>query len=108
MGWALFFLNGLIFSSKQLRNLNVFVYICGKNHRMKPSEFVNKFKSRYLWGNLAAMVVVGVLLCIAVKYCYAEQYTHHDHSCEILLGCVYASWRSNCGAGCAQQTLCRC
>ena len=79
MGWALFFLNGLIFSSKQLRNLNVFVYIFGKNHRMKPSEFVNKFKSRYLWGNLAAMAVVGVLLCIAVKYCL-DVYTHHGEA----------------------------
>lgn len=43
---------------------------------MTPSEFINKFKSKYLWGNLFAMVIVGVLLCVGVKF-GIDLYTHH-------------------------------
>ena len=49
---------------------------------MKFSEFIGKFKSRYLWGNLAAMVLVVVLLCIGLKY-GLELYTHHGESIAI-------------------------
>ena len=46
---------------------------------MKTSEFFNKFKSGYLWGNLLAMAVVVVLLIIGVKY-GLDAYTHHGES----------------------------
>ena len=35
---------------------------------MTSSEFINKFKSKYLWGNLGAMFLVLVLLCVGVKF----------------------------------------
>ena len=35
---------------------------------MTSSEFINKFKSKYLWGNIGAMILVLVLLCAGVKY----------------------------------------
>lgn len=46
---------------------------------MKSSEFAAKFKSKYLWGNLAAMVLVVVILCIGVKF-GLDLYTHHGES----------------------------
>lgn len=49
---------------------------------MTPSEFINKFKSKYLWGNLLAMVVVVVLLCVGVKF-GIDLYTHHGESITI-------------------------
>lgn len=49
---------------------------------MTLSEFVNKFKSRYLWGNLAAMFLVIVLLCVGVKF-GIEIYTHHGEAIPI-------------------------
>ena len=49
---------------------------------MKSSEFAAKFKSKYLWGNLAAMVVVVVLLCVGVKY-GLDIYTRHGESIPI-------------------------
>lgn len=49
---------------------------------MKSSEFFNKFKSRYLWGNLAAMVVVVILLCFGVKV-GLDVYTHHGESIAV-------------------------
>ena len=44
---------------------------------MKAKEFFGKFCSLYLWGNLLAMVLVIVGLCLGVKY-GLEAYTHHD------------------------------
>lgn len=49
---------------------------------MTLSEFVNKFKSRYLWGNLAAMFLVVILLCVGVKF-GIDIYTHHGEAIPI-------------------------
>ena len=49
---------------------------------MTSSEFINKFKSTYLWGNLLAMVVVVALLCVGVKY-GIDLYTHHGEAIAI-------------------------
>ena len=49
---------------------------------MTPSEFINKFKSKYLWGNLLAMVVVVIFLCIGVKF-GIDVYTHHGEAIPI-------------------------
>ncbi|MBO1364445.1 PASTA domain-containing protein [Prevotella sp. A2931] len=49
---------------------------------MKSSEFINKFKSRYLWGNILAMVVVIAGIIIGVKY-GLDLYTHHGEAIEI-------------------------
>ena len=49
---------------------------------MTSSEFINKFKSRYLWGNIAAMILVAILLCIGVKY-GLDLYTRHGESIPI-------------------------
>ncbi|MBQ7471194.1 MAG: PASTA domain-containing protein [Prevotella sp.] len=49
---------------------------------MKASNIFSKFKSWYLWGNLIAMGVVIVLLCVGVKY-GLDLYTHHGELIEI-------------------------
>lgn len=49
---------------------------------MNPSEFFRKFKSRYLLGNLAAMVLAVVAVCLGVKY-GLDLYTHHGESISI-------------------------
>lgn len=49
---------------------------------MTSSEFIDKFKSMYLWGNLAAMALVVVLLCLGVKF-GIDLYTHHGESIAI-------------------------
>ena len=49
---------------------------------MTTSEFFAKFKSKYLWGNLAAMVAVVVFLCLGVAY-GLDIYTHHGESIAI-------------------------
>lgn len=49
---------------------------------MTLSEFVNKFKSRYLWGNLTAMFLVVVFLCVGVKF-GIDIYTHHGEAIPI-------------------------
>lgn len=46
---------------------------------MRLSEFVNKFKSRYLWGNILAMGGVIVLLCLFLKF-GLNIYTRHGQS----------------------------
>ena len=46
---------------------------------MKSKEFFGKFLSRYLWGNLIAMGIVVVLLCIGVKY-GLDVYTKHGEA----------------------------
>jgi len=43
---------------------------------MESKEFFKKFLSLYLWGNIAAMVLVVVLLCFGVKF-GLDLYTHH-------------------------------
>lgn len=49
---------------------------------MTSSEFINKFKSKYLWGNLAAMALVVVLLCVGVRF-GIDFYTHHGETISI-------------------------
>lgn len=49
---------------------------------MNPSEFIKKFKSRYLWGNLCAMALVVVAACAGVKF-GLDMYTHHGESIAI-------------------------
>lgn len=49
---------------------------------MTSSEFINKFKSKYLWGNLAAMALVVVLLCVGVRF-GIDLYTHHGETISI-------------------------
>ncbi len=49
---------------------------------MKPSEFLGKITSRYLWGNLAAMAIVCLVACGGVKY-GLDWYTHHGEAIAI-------------------------
>ena len=49
---------------------------------MKSSEFFGKLMSRYLWGNIAAMIMVVILLCVGVKM-GLDAYTHHGESITI-------------------------
>ena len=49
---------------------------------MTSSEFINKFKSKYLWGNLIAMFLVFVLLCVGVKF-GIDIYTHHGEAIRV-------------------------
>ena len=49
---------------------------------MTSSEFINKFKSKYLWGNLAAMFLVLMLLCVGVKF-GIDLYTHHGEAIHV-------------------------
>lgn len=49
---------------------------------MNTSEFFSKFKSRYLWGNLAAMAAVVFVVCLGVK-CGLDIYTHHGEVVSI-------------------------
>jgi len=49
---------------------------------MKSSEFIGKFKSRYLWGNLLAMCFTVVVLMFGVKF-GIDAYTHHGESIAI-------------------------
>ena len=46
---------------------------------MKSTEFIGKFKSRHLWGNLLAMAVTVALLMFGVKV-GIDVYTHHGES----------------------------
>ena len=53
---------------------------------MNTSEFFSKFKSRYLWGNIAAMVAVVFAVCLGVKF-GLDIYTHHGevvHSLRLI------------------------
>lgn len=49
---------------------------------MTKEEFFGKFKSLYLWGNLAAMVVVIILLFFCLKW-WMSSYTHHGQKIEV-------------------------
>lgn len=49
---------------------------------MKPSEFIHKFMSLYLWGNLLSMVAVALLLVVGVKV-GIDLYTHHGETIKI-------------------------
>lgn len=49
---------------------------------MESKEFFGKFKSKYLWGNLMAMALTVVLLCVGVKY-GLDIYTHHGEGVPV-------------------------
>nr|MBP7473193.1 PASTA domain-containing protein [Prevotella sp.] len=49
---------------------------------MTTKDFIKKFKSKYLWNNIAAMFGVVVLLCLGVKF-GMDIYTHHGESIPI-------------------------
>lgn len=49
---------------------------------MRTTEFFGKFKSRYLWGNLAAMAAVVIGLAVGCKF-GIDLYTHHGESIAI-------------------------
>lgn len=51
-------------------------FACENDMRMKSSDFLNKFKSKLLWGNLLAMFVVAILLCIGAAW-WLNSYTYH-------------------------------
>lgn len=49
---------------------------------MKAKEFFGKFASKFLWGNLLAMVLVVIALCIGVNY-GLKLYTHHGEGIKV-------------------------
>lgn len=49
---------------------------------MDTKEFFGKFKSKYLWGNLLAMALTVVLLCVGVKF-GLDIYTHHGEGVPV-------------------------
>ncbi len=46
---------------------------------MESKEFIKKFSSKYLWGNILAMIAVVILLCAGLKF-GLDLYTHHGQS----------------------------
>ena len=64
---------------------------------MKTKEFFGKFVSGYLLGNLLAMALVIVLLCLGVKY-GLDWYTHHGEGIRVpkVENMIYANARSLC------------
>lgn len=67
----------------------------GVKKEMKTKEFFGKFFNGYLLGNLLAMAVVIVLLCLGVKY-GLEWYTHHGEGIKVpkLEGMLYRDART--------------
>lgn len=59
---------------------------------MKTKEFFGKIFSPFLLGNLLAMLVVIILLCVGVKYGLAW-YTHHDEGIKVpkVEGMIYSN-----------------
>lgn len=49
---------------------------------MKSKEFFGKFASLYLWGNILAMAIVVVLVCVGVKY-GLDVYTRHGEAIPV-------------------------
>ena len=49
---------------------------------MKTAEFFNKFRSRYLWGNLAAIAITVVALAFGAQIAI-DIYTHHGESIPV-------------------------
>ena len=61
---------------------------------MKAKDFFGKIVSGYLWGNLLAMALVVVVLCLGVKY-GLEFYTHHGEGIVVpkVKGMTYSKAR---------------
>ncbi len=53
-----------------------------KRLKMKLKEFFGKFAGAYLWGNLLAMAVVVLLLCVGVNY-GLKSYTRHGEGIPV-------------------------
>lgn len=70
--------------------IGIFVYLCMVD--MKARKFFGKFVSGYLIGNLLAMLLVVVALCVGVKY-GLDKYTRHGEQIAVptLVGTNYAS-----------------
>lgn len=49
---------------------------------MQPTDFVRKLMSRYLWGNLIAMILVIVALMLGTKW-GIDIYTHHGEEVAV-------------------------
>lgn len=49
---------------------------------MKTNDFIAKFKSSYLWGNIIAMIVVVILLFVGLNY-GLNLYTHHGEGISV-------------------------
>lgn len=49
---------------------------------MKTKELLEKIGGKFVWGNLLAMLIVIILLCVGVKY-GLEIYTHHGEGIEV-------------------------
>lgn len=49
---------------------------------MTAKDFFKKFTSLYLWGNILAMIVIALLLCLGLKY-GLDLYTHHGQTVEV-------------------------
>ena len=71
-----------IHHNKQNHLKRVDIILQTKKKQMKSSEFIGKFKSRYLWLNILGMIAV-VLICIfGLKYGLAI-YTHHGEAITV-------------------------
>lgn len=71
-----------IHHEKQNHLKRVDIILQTKKKQMKSSEFIGKFKSRYLWLNILGMIAV-VLICIfGLKYGLAI-YTHHGEAITV-------------------------
>lgn len=62
---------------------------------MKAKEFFGKFASKFLWGNLLAMLLVVIALCFGVDY-GLKLYTHHGEGIKVpkIEGMLFANARS--------------
>ena len=62
---------------------------------MKAKEFFGKFASKFLWGNLLAMVLVVIALCLGVNY-GLQLYTHHGEGIKVpkIEGMLFSNARS--------------
>lgn len=49
---------------------------------MKAKEFFGKLTSKFLWGNIIAMIIVVIALCFGVKY-GLDSYTHHGEGIPV-------------------------
>ena len=69
-----------------------FVPLPSNSKNMKTKEFFGKFLSPFLLGNLLAMAVVIILLCLGVKY-GLEWYTHHNEGIKVpkVEGMIYSN-----------------
>lgn len=49
---------------------------------MESKEFFGKFISKYLWGNILAMGLTVIILCVGIKY-GLDIYTHHGEGVPV-------------------------